>query len=117
MIKIEHTPNNDPVIDWELGTRLAANRQDLAKELLIGLANGLPAAMQEIKQAKESNKLPELLKFVHKLHGAACYCGVPRLKKILSVYEKALRNNEIEKLDSFYAELDFEITEVIRQVL
>ena len=36
----------------------------------------LPAEMEQIRQAKENNNIALLYKCVHKLHGAASYCGV-----------------------------------------
>jgi HPt (histidine-containing phosphotransfer) domain-containing protein len=107
------SPDHDLVIDWELGTRLAANKQDLAKELLTGLTNVLPASMQEIKQAYESQQLSELQKHIHKLHGAVAYCGVPRLKKVLYAYENAIKNAEAETLDAHFADLEYEVAQVL----
>jgi two-component system sensor histidine kinase BarA len=71
--------NNIQAIDWNLSLKLAANKADLAKDMLNGLVATLPAELANIQAAK--NNHPELLKLVHKLHGAVCYCGLPRLKK------------------------------------
>jgi HPt (histidine-containing phosphotransfer) domain-containing protein len=110
----KHIANKfEPVIDWELGTKLAANKQDLAKELLSGLANGLPASMEEIKQAHESQHLQDLQKHLHKLHGAVAYCGTPRLKKALSAYEKAIKKNETGSFDAYFADLELEVAQLL----
>jgi len=31
---------------------------------------------------------------VHRLHGACCYCGVPRLKEIVDTFESALKQGK-----------------------
>jgi two-component system sensor histidine kinase BarA len=111
-----NTNNNDLIIDWELGVRLAGNRQDLARETFNWLKNNLPQDMGQIKQAQQSNNYPELLQQLHKLHGALCYCGVPRLKKVVASFEKSIKNNHIHKIDTFMTDLEFEINQVLEKV-
>jgi len=108
-------PNNDLVIDWKLGIKLAGNKHDLAKDMLDWLVTSLPNEINAIRQANKNKNFPELLKHVHKLHGAVCYCGVPRLKATVSSFETALKNNETNEIDFFLLALEFEIAQVLEK--
>lgn len=87
---------NLPIVDWELGMRLAGNQRDLAEDLLAMFVQNLPDELTTIKTLHQSQNYPELQQRVHKLHGAACYCGIPRLKMVLSELETNLKNNIID---------------------
>jgi len=69
----------------------------------------LPTAQLDIKTAYDTSDTTSLLTHVHKLHGACCYCGVPRLKHATATLETALKQKE-EKLDDlitiFHQEVD-----------
>lgn len=82
-----------PIVDWEIGIRLAGNKQDLAEELLAMFVSTLSEELTAIKQLHQTKNYPELLQRVHKLHGASCYCGIPRLKLTLSQLETELKTN------------------------
>jgi two-component system sensor histidine kinase BarA len=105
------------VIDWDLGAKLAGNKPELAKEILNLLIQSLPGEMEQIQQSKDTQNLPLLLKQVHKLHGAVSYCGAPRLKSVLFNYEIALKNNESEALEAYYADLEFEVKQLLEAPL
>jgi two-component system sensor histidine kinase BarA len=106
---------NKLVIDWDLGTKLAGNKPELAKEILNLLIKNLPTELEQIKQAKEKMNYHLLLKHVHKLHGAVSYCGAPRLKNALLNYENALKSGDTKTLESYYADLEYEIKQLIDQ--
>jgi two-component system, NarL family, sensor histidine kinase BarA len=116
MNKTRFTPDLNLVIDTELATKLAGNNPGLAEEIFELFLKNLPAEMEQIRIAKESNNIALLYKCVHKLHGAASYCGVPKLKMALLNFELALKNGEKKTLDSYYADLDFEVTKLLEQV-
>lgn len=102
---------NLPVIDWELATKLAGNKKELAEEMLCFLLKTLPQdrlAILELRHTHTQNPT-ELLRRVHKLHGALCYCGVPRLKALVAHLETALKNNIMDGLPSLLDQLDVEI--------
>lgn len=92
MEKTKHNTANT-VIDWELGTQLANNNRALAEELLELLLKQLPHEFSLIQQAYKNDNIPLTLQYLHKLHGAVCYCGVPRLKKAISALEKAYKEH------------------------
>ncbi|VVC75712.1 Signal transduction histidine-protein kinase BarA [Aquicella siphonis] len=100
---------NLPVIDWEQGIRLAGNKRDLAEEMLALLMKGLPQDITAINNAFHAQNYSELLRLVHKLHGALCYCGLPRLKTIAGCLETQLKNNIMDSLPSLIKQLDSEV--------
>lgn len=116
MNKTRFTPDLNLVLDTDLATKLAGNNPVLAKEILDLFLKNLPAEMEQIRQAKESNNIALLYKCVHKLHGAASYCGVPKLKIALLNFELALKNGEKVTLDSYFADLEFEVTQLLEQI-
>ncbi|MES2217642.1 MAG: Hpt domain-containing protein, partial [Pseudomonadota bacterium] len=105
------TENTIPVIDWELGLKLAGNKPQLAKDIMAILINTLPHELQSILEAK--NDPNTLLQRVHKLHGAISYCGLPRLKKLLAEFEQSLKNEQFAHLDAYLATLQDEVNQVL----
>ena len=71
---------NDCVVDWEESLRLAAGKPDLARDMLMMLLNNLEQDKTRILDACENNRMEALLGYVHYLHGATRYCGVPELR-------------------------------------
>jgi two-component system, NarL family, sensor histidine kinase BarA len=82
-----------PVIDWKLGATLLGNKEDAAKEILGLFIKGLPEEIANIKKLHLDGNYTLLRSSVHKLHGAICYCGTPRLKVIIASLETELKNN------------------------
>jgi two-component system sensor histidine kinase BarA len=72
-------------IDWESSLKLANNKPALAKELLTLLVNELPQFRTHINDAYVNKDFKELHRHIHKLHGATCYCGVPKLREIAAL--------------------------------
>lgn len=98
----ESIDNALPVIDWSLALKQAANKEDLARELLDLLAKQLIEVTQELntlltsQQLDEAEKITQLIYHVHKLHGSCAYSGVPRLKKICASLESLLREGTVD---------------------
>lgn len=107
--------NNLPVIDWELSTRLAGNRKDLADDLLTLLIQALPDDLKLINHLHQTQNYPELLQQVHKLHGAICYCGTPRIKTILASLETDLKNNIMDSSSYLLIQLNTEVNHLLEQ--
>ncbi len=80
-----------PIIDWELCVTLANNKTEIAQEILSLVIEQLPQDLQTIQQAFHKKDYPELLRYVHKLHGALCYSGLPRLKQVIVTLESLLK--------------------------
>ena len=109
--------NHLPVIDWELAIKLAGNKKELAEDILNLLIKTLPDDTIAIKHFSKAQNYAELLKRVHKLHGALCYCGLPRLKTVIAHLETQLKNNIMDSLPSLLDQLDVEISLLLERRL
>lgn len=107
--------NNKLIIDLELGSMLAGNKPELAKDLLRILIKNLSSDMNEIKQAYLNDDTKRLKSLVHKLHGATSYCGAPRLTISLAQLTTTLKKSETEALDSVIADVEFEVAQVLEK--
>lgn len=87
-------------LDWPLALRQAANKPDLARDLLQMLLDFLPQVRERVQALLEGQHDDEILDLVHKLHGSCSYSGVPRLKQLCFYLERQLRqgitNDELE---------------------
>ena len=99
-----------PIIDWDQGLRLAGNRKELAHEILGMLVSRLNEDLALIKELSENSDYSALKDQIHKLHGAVCYCGTPRLKTVLSVLETDLKNTIMTNLPSHLHQLNDEVS-------
>jgi len=110
-----HTQANAHTIDWELGIKLAGGRMELAKEFFEKLIAILPAEKQKINNDYEKRHWKALRDHVHKLHGACCYCGVPKLRHCVQKLETAVASRVLDiikpRLDAFNLALDTLLTE------
>lgn len=117
VIEIEPEPM---IYDWQMALKLTGNKPEIAKEMLQQLKIMLPKEKAAIHLCYTNKDYVGLREKVHHLHGAACYCGVPRLKNALHHLEtivaqllsKPNRNhtNFILQIDSAIEKVDTEIT-------
>lgn len=86
--------HNNIIVDWQAALKQAANKEDLAREMLAMLVDSIPEINQVIDMALADEEYPiaDLLHHVHKLHGSCSYSGVPRLKKVCATLEQTLRS-------------------------
>lgn len=99
---------NLPIIDWKLAIKLAGNQKALATDIHNMLMSNLHADLTAIKQLHQSKNYADLLLQIHKLHGALCYCGLPRLKAIVACLENELKNKNTTHLCTLINRLDNE---------
>ncbi|QKJ60518.1 two-component sensor histidine kinase BarA [Serratia fonticola] len=78
-------------LDWPLALRQAANKEDLARDLLQMLIEFLPQVSDRVKAVLEGEVDDTILDLIHKLHGSCSYSGVPRLKQLCFYLEQQLR--------------------------
>jgi len=100
-------------IDWHLGEKLAGGQKQLAEEMLKLLVTGLPADQLQVNQAFMAKDWEALRDHVHRLHGACCYCGVPRLKLAAKDLEIALSENQTSRIKEKLKDLNKEIEQVL----
>ncbi|SCZ59005.1 Hpt domain-containing protein [Thiohalomonas denitrificans] len=82
------------VIDNELALEQAGGSLELAHELFAMLLKELPQFDSGIQAAFERCDWETLQQSVHKLTGAAIYCGVPALKSASERLDKKLKRGQ-----------------------
>jgi len=87
--------------------------QEVSEEILNLLIDALPNDLAEIKLLNAQGRFHELTQRVHKLHGAVCYCGTPRLKIVLNHIETQLKNNIMDDLPHSLDLLSIEIDSLL----
>ncbi len=102
-----------PVFDKELALQRAGGNQELAKELLGMLLSELPTTRQRIDAAFTSGDTTALLEAIHKLNGAATYCGVPALKASAHHCETTLKQGDHRHYVALHSQLLNEIDRVL----
>jgi two-component system sensor histidine kinase BarA len=113
----------DPnILDWQQSLQLAANKEDLAIDLLKMLIDSFPTELDEMQQLIEMEDFPQLEHVLHRLYGATRYVGVPRLQEVTGGFEQfvsALRKERRKADEAFIQEtlkrFD-ELQSVIQQV-
>ncbi|MCL5424646.1 MAG: ATP-binding protein [Gammaproteobacteria bacterium] len=94
-----------PVIDLEIGARLAGGKEYLAREQLKRLIDGLDESEQHMRNAFAQQKLPTLLDWVHGLNGASRYCGAPELALLVETLETRLRTSGLSHVEGLLEDL------------
>lgn len=87
------SPPKASAIDWQLALSNSANKPDLAIDMLSMLVDSLPETKSAIERGMSESNRDMLAKIIHKLHGACCYSGVPRLKELSHMVESELKRD------------------------
>lgn len=82
---------NNPHVSWRYSLDQAMGKKDLALEMLQMLLSSIPSTIISIETTLSNQDNKELLRVIHKLHGACCYTGVPQLKELAHSVETALK--------------------------
>lgn len=106
----------DSVIDWELAIKLAGNSREFAEEMFLLLTKELPAELIKIKKEYELYDFKALKIRLHKLHGALCYCGAPRLKTAVAIAEYAINHKKYIQIPTLLTQLELEANKLIKQI-
>ncbi|MFT6270298.1 MAG: two-component system sensor histidine kinase BarA [Alphaproteobacteria bacterium] len=100
-------------IDWGMALRLCYNNQDSAIEFLDAFTQRLLLHANEIESGWEQQRADLMLASVHKLHGACCYTGVPRLQVFCDQAQTLLKTEPLEQHSKTITSLLLEINQVI----
>ncbi|WP_371372987.1 two-component sensor histidine kinase BarA [Thalassotalea aquiviva] len=104
------------VFDWPLALKRSGNRPNLAAEMLVMLVDSLPEMKESIIHSVKQNDLPSVSNTIHKLHGACCYNGVPKLEKICQQLESQIKlDKQLHELEPELFELFDEIDKVLEK--
>ncbi|WP_232824630.1 ATP-binding protein [Algibacillus agarilyticus] len=111
--------NQKTGIDWSLALKMAANKHDVAMEMLHMLVETFPEIRKELDQARYKHDTVELLRLIHKFHGSTCYTGVPKLKSLSFSLESQLKKgvmvNLNQQVDALFAEMDY-VTDELKKI-
>ena len=113
----------DPkILDWQQSLQLAANKEDLALDLLKMLIDSFATETHEIQQLIEMEDFPQLEHVLHRLYGATRYVGVPSLQTATGTFEQFVSSlrKERRKADEIFIQETLsrfdELQSVIQQV-
>jgi two-component system sensor histidine kinase BarA len=100
-------------IDWSLAVRQAANKEALARDLLMMLLEFMPQVVGSVQAILAGNHDNDILSLIHKFHGSCACSGVPRLKQLCMTIEQQLRQQtDLQDLQPEWLELLDEIENV-----
>lgn len=105
--------NNIKSFDWEACLSSSHNKEDLARELLSMFINELPVFREEIIKAYQQRDDKKLGNLLHKLNGACCYCGVPKLKMLIDQLEFILKTQPGINIQAYIDALNKEMENLI----
>ena len=97
----------DPqVLDWQQSLMLAANKEDLAVDLLKMLVDSFATELHEIEQLIELEDFPQLEHVLHRLYGATRYVGTPNLQEATGSFEQFVSTlrKERRKADDLFVQ-------------
>ena len=97
------------ILDWSMSVQLAAQKEDLARDLLGMLLDSFDAEINEIQQLIELEDYPQLEHVLHRLYGATRYVGVPKLQTVTGEFEQfvsTLRKQQRKADDAFIDEVN-----------
>ncbi len=106
--------NHLPIFDLELSHKLAGQKHHLMLDLFNLLIKTLPKDSNTINKLYNEKNYSALQQHIHRLHGALCYCGVPRLKALIEHVELQLKNNLLENLSSLIGQVNQEIGALLK---
>ena len=88
----------DPsILDWQMSIQLAANKEDLAIDLIQMLVNSFESDLNEMQQLIELEDFPQLEHVLHRMYGATRYVGTPRLQELSGSFEQFVSNLRKER--------------------
>lgn len=99
----------DPnILNWQTSLQLAANKEDLALDLLKMLIDNFDKDIDEIQQLIELEDFPQLEHVLHRMYGATRYVGAPELQRTSGEFEQfvsTLRKERRKADDAFIQEV------------
>ncbi len=108
-----NTNNGNETISWELALQQVNGKNKLAVDMMKMLIDSFPAHESELSTAYKAKDYEALHHAVHKLYGALCYTGTPRLKKIAKELEISFQaKSPKHHIDKLYQQLHVEMKEV-----
>ncbi len=108
----ENNKGSEETLDWDLSIKLANGNTSLAIDMLKMLVDSNYETSKNIHAAYQAQEFENLLHQVHKLHGASCYLGTPRLKRLSSNYETKLKKQQFNSIEQIHNDLLAELEKI-----
>jgi CheY-like chemotaxis protein/HPt (histidine-containing phosphotransfer) domain-containing protein len=114
----KHTRGDTPVpimsvFDTHLALKIANQRPQLAIEMLALFMASLDADQNRLRQAHGDGDLEQFTRQIHRLNGAARFCGIPRIQILLHDMETQLKahgeKSDVGELSDTAQQLHFEL--------
>lgn len=86
--------------DWQLALSRANQDEAIAADMFREFIKQLPGVLEAVKISSEKQDWTELQHTVHRLHGASCYTGVPKLQRMCADVESELKAKQIHEVQT-----------------
>ncbi|WP_058529071.1 two-component system sensor histidine kinase LetS [Legionella londiniensis] len=108
--------DNESAINWQMCLQKVSGNEELALEFLSRFIEELKKNRKEFARLLQNQNLKALEHLAHKLHGACCFCGVPRLQKQVAQVESLARQaKHIHEIQLAFSQLMTCIDEVLAE--
>lgn len=114
-VKPEIFINENVTLDFEEGMRLAGGKLESAKEMIQLLVKSLPDDIADIREAAKNKDAEELHDLIHRMYGGLCYCGTPKLRRLVGEFKEALIAKDLSNLSDQVDRIATEAQAVIVQ--
>ncbi|MBF7683601.1 response regulator [Acinetobacter sp. B5B] len=107
------------ILDWAQSVKLAANKEELAIDLIKMLIDSFDTEINEMHSLIELEDFPQLEHVLHRLYGATRYVGTIRLQEVTGDFEQfisTLRKQQ-RKADQRFIEETLERFNELKQVI
>jgi len=102
-------------LDWDLALLRANNNKADTLSFFDSFVDNLQNHALEIEQGWLEQRKDAVLSSIHKLHGACCYTGVPRLQAYCYSAEQQLKSAPLDKHSMTISKVLLEIEQIIAQ--
>lgn len=92
--QVADKPSDSEHFDWSLALKQANQNKEVAIDILQQFIQQLPRIAENIQQSFNLGQYSEMQGYVHQLHGACCYTGVPMLHSWCDEMESALKRQQ-----------------------
>ncbi len=100
-------------IDWTLSLQRNNDSAEYAIEYMDDFVTYLHTNLEELAKLKSPTNNKELLTVIHKMHGACCYIGVPKLQMLCASFQEEVKY--APKIDA--STMVVSITREIRKII
>lgn len=109
-------PINASVVDYQYVLQYARGNHALARQTLRMLKDDLTTRLSDLHRHYSCENWQELTQQVHKIHGAASYCGTQQLKERAAIVEESLKKQQTQHVSGQLTKLHTSMKEVINRI-